>query len=183
MGGVILRNYSRHEFDVGPYRFDEVAIGADWGYNHATALLLLGFKDGDIYICDEIYLKEKMQTEIIDVAKKADWPRHVFMWCDSAEPETIKQWRYAGFRSRPVEKEQRSIQAQIRWLQDRKIYIHPRCENTYREIQNWQWRANVRTGEFEDEPATGEDDAMAALRYGIEGWRKSRRHNVREVSA
>lgn len=29
-----------------------------------------------------------------------------------------------------------------------------------------------RTGEYIDEPVPIMDDAMAALRYGIEGWRK-----------
>lgn len=182
LGGTILRNYMRHEFDTGEYAFDAMAIGADWGYNHPTAILILGIKDGDIYVCKEIYEHEKRQQEIIAIAEEHGYPKHLFMWCDSATPEAIQQWRYAGYRARAVEKEKGSIQSQIRWLQDRTIHIHPSCVNTYREIQQWQWAKNRKTDEFEDEPEYGNDDAMAALRYGVEGWRKRRRYNIKVVS-
>lgn len=178
LGGSILKDYVRHDFDIGEYNFDAMALGADWGYNHATAILLLGIKDGEIYICKEIYEFEKRQQEIIDIAEINRIPKHLFMWCDSATPEAIQQWRYAGYRARPVEKEKGSIQSQIQWLKNRKIHIHPSCTNTYLEIQQWQWSHDKRTGAFEDVPQEGFDDAMAALRYGIEGWRKKRRFNI-----
>lgn len=71
--------------------------------------------------------------------------------------------------------------AQIDWLKGvvskdriihRMIYVHPSCVNTIKELQQWKWKKDERTGEYLDEPVPFQDDAMAALRYGIEGWRK-----------
>lgn len=178
LGGQILTNFQVHDFIVNEYAFDDMAIGADWGFNHATAILVLGIKDGEIYVCSEIYEFEKRQEEIIEIAEETELPRHIFMWCDSAEPATIKTWRMAGWRSAAVKKEQGSVKAQIRWLKDRKIHIHPSCKNTIKEMQAWKWIKDSTTGLYTDEPVKFQDDAMAALRYGIEGWRKKRRYNV-----
>ena len=83
-------------------------------------------------------------------------------------------WQKAGYRARGVDKggSQGSVKAQIDWLKQRKIYIHPSCVNTIKEIQQWKWKRDERTGEYLDEPVSFQDDAMAALRYVIEGWRK-----------
>ena len=40
------------------------------------------------------------------------------------------------------------------------------------ELQQWKWKKDERTNEYLDEPVSFQDDAMAALRYGVEGWRK-----------
>ena len=48
----------------------------------------------------------------------------------------------------------------------------PHCVNTIKELQQWKWKKDEKTGEYLDVPVPIMDDAMAALRYGIEGWRK-----------
>ena len=91
------------------------------------------------------------------------------MWCDSAEPDRIKMWQKAGYRARGVDKggSAGSVKAQIDWLKQRKIYVHPHCTNTIKEMQQWKWKKDERTGEYLDEPIPFQDDAMAALRYGV----------------
>ena len=64
--------------------------------------------------------------------------------------------------------------AQIDWLRRRRIHVHEECENTWKEMRAWQWMKRAKGEEWEDMPAEGFDDAMAALRYGIEGWRRKR---------
>lgn len=49
------------------------------------------------------------------------------------------------------------------------------CVNTIKELQQWKWKKDERTGEYLDDPVPVMDDAMAALRYAIEGWRKASR--------
>ena len=73
-----------------------------------------------------------------------------------------------------------SVNSQISWLKRRTIYIHPSCVNTYKEIQAWKYLLNKKTGEYEDEPVSIFDDAMAALRYGIEGWRPKLKYDKRK---
>lgn len=176
-GGLIFKNYIIEDFDTSPDRFDALAIGQDFGYNHANAILSLGFKDGDIYVLNEIYVREKDTEEIIRIANDS-LSKNSIMWCDSAEPDRIKMWRRAGYKARAVVKNPNSVQAQIDWLKGRKIHIHTSCLNTAAEIQQWRWRTDEISGEYMDEPINIFDDAMAALRYGVEGWRKDRKATV-----
>lgn len=174
IGGLILHNWEVKEVSQNLNDYDDIAIGQDFGFNHANALLLLGMKDDDIHILSEIYVFEKDTSEIIQLAKDIDVPTKNQMWCDSAEPDRIKMWQKAGFRARGVDKggSVGSVKAQIDWLKQRKIYVHPHCVNTIKELQQWKWKKDDKSGEYLDEPVPFQDDAMAALRYGVEGWRK-----------
>ena len=175
IGGLILHNWEIKELSQNLNDYDDVAIGQDFGFNHANAILLLGWKDDNIYILDEIYLFEKDTSEIIQEAIRHAIPTNKKMWCDSAEPDRIKMWQNGGFkRADGVDKggSAGSVKAQIDWLKQRKIYVHPHCVNTIKEMQQWKWKKDERSGEYIDEPVPVMDDAMAALRYGVEGWRK-----------
>ena len=172
VGGLILTNIKIHEFDTSFSRFDSMTIGQDFGYNHANAILTVGFKDGEVFICDEIYEHEKDTNELIQIAdNKLD--RNLMMWCDSAEPDRIKMWKKAGYRARGVKKKPGSVKAQIDWLKQRKIHIHPQCTNTIKEIQQWKWKKDEKLNQYIDEPVDVFDDAMAALRYATESQRRS----------
>lgn len=186
IGGLILNNWEVKEVSQNLNDYDDVAIGQDFGFNHANAILLLGIKDDNIYILDEVYVHEKETSEIIPLAIQKAIPTNKTMWCDSAEPDRIKMWKKAGFRAKGVNKggSSGSVKAQIDWLKGvvgkdkavkRMIYVAPHCINTIGELQQWKWKKDERTGEYLDEPVPIMDDAMAALRYGIEGWRKVRR--------
>lgn len=174
IGGLILHNWEIKEISQNINDYDDIAIGQDFGFNHANAILLLGIKDDNIYILDEIYLHEKDTSEIIQEAIMHAIPTKKQMWCDSAEPDRIKEWTKAGYRARGVDKggSAGSVKAQIDWLKQRYIYVHPHCINTIKELQQWKWKKDERSGEYFDEPVPVMDDAMAALRYGVEGWRK-----------
>lgn len=177
VGGLILSNYVIEDFNTSRERFDAMAIGQDFGFNHANAILTLGYKDGEIYVCDEIYNHEKDTTEIIPLAE-GRLDKSLTMWCDAAEPDRIRMWHKAGYKARPVVKNPNSVTAQIDWLKGRKIHIHPSCVNTIKEIQQWRWRLDEKTNEYLDEPVNFFDDAMAALRYGVEAWRKDKRARI-----
>ena len=177
IGGLILHNWEVRDISQNIDDYDGVAIGQDFGFNHANAILLLGWKDGDIYILKEVYVFQKDTTEIIPLAEGADIPKNKIMWCDSAEPDRIRMWKKAGFIAKPVKKtkhakEKSYVNGQIDWLKQRRIYIHPSCVNTIKEMQQWKWQKDEKTGEYLDIPVDFQDDAMAALRYGIESWRK-----------
>lgn len=186
IGGLILHNWEVREVSQNLNNYDDVAIGQDFGFNHADAILLVGIKDENIYIIDEIYEHEKETAEIIPIAIQHGIPAKKIMWCDSAEPDRIKEWNKAGYRARGVDKggSKGSVNAQIDWLKGsvgkdhtikRKIYVAPHCVNTIKELQQWKWKKDERTGEYLDDPVPVMDDAMAALRYAIEGWRKDSR--------
>lgn len=183
IGGLILHNWEVREISQNLNEYDDIALGMDFGFNHATAILLLGVRDDNIYVLDEVYEFEKDTNEIIQLAIGKALPMNRIMWCDSAEPDRIMMLNKAGYRRAVgVNKggSAGSVKAQIDWLKQRSIFVHPHCVNTIKEMQQWKWKKDERTGEYLDEPVPIMDDAMAALRYGVEGWRKMQT-NIRAV--
>jgi phage terminase large subunit len=179
LGGIIFNNWEVREFDTT--LFNVRSYGQDFGFNHANVLLDLGFKDGNVYICREMTRTGVDTNEIIRDANMDGWKKNIEMWCDSAEPDRIKMWRAAGYNAKPVSKEKNSIKGQIEWLKgivskntvvNRRIYIHPDCVNTIKEIQQYRWKHDTKENIYLDEPVDFFDDHMAALRYGIERLRK-----------
>ena len=174
IGGLILTNYVIEEFNTSPDYFDYMVNAQDFGYNHADAIGEVGFKDGELYLCKEIYEFEKDTDELIDLANKKGFRKELTMYCDSAEPDRIKMWKKAGYRAVPVKKMPGSVHAQIDFLKQHKIHIQPSCVNTIKEIQQWKWRKDEKTNTYLDEPVNVFDDAMAMLRYSIEQERKGK---------
>ena len=173
-GGLILSNYVVEDFDTSPSRFDYMVNAQDFGFNHANCVGEVGFKDGELYLCKELYVFEKDTAEIIQAANALEFQKQLTMWCDSAEPDRIKMWRKEGYKAQPVKKEPNSVKAQIDHLKQMKIHIHPSCINTIKEIQQWKWRKDDKTNTYTDEPVNFFDDAMAMLRYSIEQERRTK---------
>ena len=170
--GLILPHYKVEPLNKCFDFYDRVALGQDFGYNHANCILTVGFHDGDVYVLDELYTRHLDTSEIIARAKEREISKNATMWCDSAEPDRIKTWRKAGYRAQGVSKEKGSVRAQIDYLKSHKITIDPACENLIREIGEWKWQRDTQSGELTDEPVCINDDAIASLRYAIEGQRR-----------
>lgn len=185
--GLILNNWKVINVPDDLTYYDDIALGQDFGFNHANAIYLYGIRDGDLYVIDGLYGYEKDTAEWIKEADKKRFPKNKLMWCDSAEPDRIKMWCDAGYKARPVKKEQNSVTAQIDWLKGvpstkddrpikRMIYIAPHLVNFKKEIEQWKWKLDTKKNVYLDEPVPFMDDAMASMRYGVEGWRKKRSH-------
>ena len=172
-GGLILTNYRIEDISQSFESYDKIVYAQDFGYNHANCILEVGFKDDEIYILRELYVHEKDTNEIIELAEKMNFDKSRVMYCDSAEPDRIKMWKRAGYHAVGAKKEQGSVKAQIDYLKQHKIHIHGSCLNTIKEIQQWKWEKDKNTGEYLDEPVDFMDDAMAALRYSIEPYRRN----------
>ena len=182
LGGLILTNYVVEDLSTDFNRYDNVLYSQDFGYNHANCILEIGFKDDEIYVLRELYVHEKDTDEIIQLANEMGFDKHKKMWCDSAEPDRIKMWQKAGYRAEGVKKEQGSVNAQIDYLKQHKIHINGCCLNTIKEIQQWKWQKDKTSGLYIDTPDDFMDDAMAALRYSVENYRRNRRVQVWDKS-
>jgi len=173
-GGLILQNYVIEELPKEFDRYDAILYAQDFGYNHANCILEVGFKDSEIYILRELYVFEKDTDEIIQLANERDFDKRKIMYCDSAEPDRINMWKKAGYRARAVVKGAGSVKAQIDYLKQHKIHIDGACTNTIKEIQQWKWQKDSKSGTYTDEPVNVFDDAMAALRYSVEPYRQNK---------
>ena len=145
-----------------------VALYVAWMFysqREVAYLSILLYRNGDA----DAYLKE------LDTFQgKLYFNKRLRMWCDSAEPDRIKMWQKAGYRAKGVNKETNSVHAQIDYLKQHRIHIHPSCVNTIKEIQQWKWKKDERTNTYLEEPVPFFDDAMAMLRYSIEEERKAK---------
>ena len=82
IGGLILNNWEVKEVSLNLNDYDDVAIGQDFGFNHANAILLLGIKDDNISILDEIYLFEKALGFLDSTATIRGYNSHwIFQHC------------------------------------------------------------------------------------------------------
>lgn len=179
--GIIFRNWEVKKISLNFDDYDDICYGVDFGFNHANAMLEIGYKDGDIYVLREIYGYERTTDDWIKEAEKANFSKQKRMWADSAEPDRIKMYRSSGFACQPVKKEPNSVQAQISWLKGRKIFIHPKCTNLIKELSQWKWKKDEKSNTYLDEPVPFFDDAIAALRYGVEEWRKDKKIRLNRV--
>jgi phage terminase large subunit len=170
--GMILSNYVVEDFDTDIGNFDAARYGQDFGYNHANAILDVRFKDDVIYIASEIYCYEKLVDEIIRMAEQRNYDRSRIMHCDSASPEPIKKWIACGWNAHGVFKDSGCVMSQIDYLKQHKIIVHPSCTNTLKEMSQWRWKKDEKTGLYTDNPIEFFDDAMAALRYSVEDFRR-----------
>lgn len=171
--GLILQNYTIEDLSLNFDNYDSVLYAQDFGFNHANCILEVGFKDDEIYVLRELYVHEKDTEEIIQLAAVEGFSKTKPMWCDSAEPDRIQMWQKAGYRAMGVKKEQGSVKAQIDYLKQHHIHINGTCLNTIKEIEQWKWKKDSKTGEYIDEPISIFDDAMACLRYCIEPYRRN----------
>jgi len=152
--------------EIGGY--DAAWMAQDFGYNHAECLLLVGVRDGVLYVLRELYVRERDTSEIIAMAEKEGFPKHLPMYCDSAEPDRIRMWKRAGWQAVGVQKGPGSVQAQIDTLKQHELIVDERCENVIDELHTWRWQRDPQSGETLDEPLPVHDDAMAALRYATQ---------------
>lgn len=177
--GLIFTNWEAAEVSQVIEHYDDVAIGQDFGFNHANAILLLGIKDSQLYVLRELYVTEKDTNEIIKLAD-GHIPKNVVMFCDAAEPDRILMWNRAGYRAVSCEKGSGCVKAQIDWIKQRRITVDVSCTNTIAELQQYRWQKDRQTGLYIDEPVNFNDDAMAALRYGVQNWRRRGEVTVKE---
>lgn len=171
--GLILPHYE--VADLAGLSPERVCLSQDFGYNHADCILQVGEVDGDLYVLRELYCRGLDTGEIIRLADEQKFPRDIIMYCDSAEPDRIKTWRKSGYKAVPARKGAGSVGSQIDFLKGRRLVIDGRCVNLIRELSEWRWMRDTVSGGYLDVPSPSADDAIAALRYSVEHFRRRTR--------
>ena len=120
----------------------------------------------EIYICEEIYEKDLSNDKAIPLVKALVGSNVV--WCDSAEPKSITEFRSKGINARPVKKGAGSIEQGINFIKRFKVYIHPRCVNTLAEFNAYRYKEDRKTGDVLPEVVDKDNHIIDALRYALE---------------
>lgn len=170
--GLIYENFEEIDFDIEEIKKRnniKSAFGMDFGYtNDASTLIasLIDLDNQEIYIYDEHYQKGMSNKMIADMIKYKGYSKETIV-ADSSEPKSIDDIRRMGiYRIKGAKKGKDSILNGIQFIQDFKIYVHPRCENTIIELSNYVW--DNKNGVVINKPIDDYNHLLDALRYSME---------------
>jgi phage terminase large subunit len=146
----------------------EICYGLDFGYNVPSALTLIEFFEGSVYV-DEILYESRLTTgDLIERMKDSGVSKTVEIFCDCAEPKTIEELKRAGFNAKEADKD---VTEGIRKVKSMPLLITERSTNILKEIKGYKWRTDkdgkVVKDKDRDEPVKFMDHAMDAMRYAV----------------
>ena len=173
--GLVYSNFEELEFDIEEVkkrRNIKSAFGLDFGYtNDETAFIcsLIDLDNSEIFIFDEHYQKAMSNKDIANMIKYKGYSKEKIVG-DSSEPKSIDDIKRQGiYRIKGAKKGKDSILNGIQFIQDFKIYVHPKCENTIVELSNYVW--DTKEGNVINKPIDDYNHLMDALRYSLEDVR------------
>ena len=173
--GLIYNNFEELDFDIEEIKKREnikSAFGLDFGYtNDPTAFIasLIDLDNMEIFIFDEHYQKAMSNKDIANMIKYKGYSKERIVG-DSSEPKSIDDIKRQGiYRLKGARKGKDSILNGIQYIQDFKIYVHPKCENTLIELSNYVW--DTKEGNVINKPIDDYNHLMDALRYSLEDIR------------
>lgn len=183
--GLVYENWQELEFDwreiLNKRQKAKALFGLDFGYTNDPAAFFCGILDQDqkeIYVFDEIYQKGMQNTAIYNNIEKLGFKKEIIV-ADSAEPKSIDHLKGLGlYRIKASKKGKDSINAGIQFIQDFKIFIHPRCVNFLTEISNYAWDKD-KFGKAVNKPIDDFNHLMDAMRYALEDY--MRNNSVRTI--
>ena len=170
--GLIYENFTEQEFDyreISKRKNARAVFGLDWGYSNDPTAFIAAIVDQDtkeIYIFDEHYQKAMVNSEIASMIKYKGYAKEQIIG-DSSEPKSIEELKRAGItRIKGAAKGKDSILNGIQFIQDFKLIVHPKCENTIIELSNYCW--DTKDGIAINKPIDAYNHLMDALRYSME---------------
>ena len=185
--GLVYENWEVLEFDIGkdgtpvdvgrtvgdagPYSGWQYKhfFGLDYGYtNDPTAFIAFVANPvtKEIFIYDEHYETKMLNSDIARMITAKGYAKERIR-ADCAEPKSNDDLRRMGIqRIMPSVKGKDSILNGISQIQEYKIYVHPRCENTIHELSNYRWKVDKSENGI-NQPEDTDNHLMDALRYAM----------------
>jgi phage terminase large subunit len=150
-----------------PTEFDEIVYGIDFGYNHPSALVMVGIRDDELYVKELLYVKKLTNSQLIEYILKERLIKNMddVIYADSAEPARIDEFAEAGFNIRPSVKGNNSLMDSIDYLKSKKIYSHSDNVNLNRELRTFKWQEDAEGKPIDGKVVPLNDDCIAATRY------------------
>lgn len=142
---------------------DDICFGLDFGFNHPTALVKIGFLDGKVYADEQIYESKLTNDDLSYLIKMLGINRSTEIFAETARPEAIEEIRRAGLNIKPADK---SVIDGINMVKSMPLFVTKRSTNLIKELKSYKWKKD-KDGRVLDEPVKFNDDACDALRYGV----------------
>lgn len=167
---LVYTNWRVEEFDHNKIN-GQLLVGLDFGFSNDPTALIASVLDSEkkrIYIFKEWGSTNKTNDEIASIISSLGFSKSVII-ADSAEPKSVEEIRRKGiYRIKESTKGKDSIIHGIQRLQQYEIIVHPSCEKTITELENYSWKKDRQTGEYINEPIDDFNHFLDALRYSLQ---------------
>lgn len=160
-----------------PEEFDYTVYGLDFGYNVPTALVRVDSVEKKYYLTELLYQTKLTNADLIERLKDLIPGKNFRIYCDSSEPDRIRELRAAGFYATESKK---NVKEGIDYVKRCEIYTKDENVNLNKELEEYVWKKNPG-GELTDEPVRYNSHLMDALRYAIFSSKESGIPNIRVI--
>lgn len=171
-----------HCIEPREIEFKEVIAGIDWGFNHPTAVAIIGVdRDDCFYLIDEYYKTGKITSEIIEKLKFYQDKYKVRFWYpDPAEPDRLEEMKQAGLFPREVNKGKGSVSLGIdkvrALIKQNRFKVFNTCKYTLEELNLYCYPDDIDGAK--EEPIKENDDLMDSIRYALMTYQPSVNANI-----
>lgn len=158
--GQIYKNWGKTE--NLPEEFDAEFIGLDFGYsNDPNAAVYIRKSANNIYVRELMYEKRLTNPQIAERL-----PKNIVVYCESAEPKSIRELRDCGINAKPALKGKDSILAGIKHIKTYNFFVTEDSPNIWNEYYYYQWELD-KNDEPTNKPKDFMNHAMDAIRYAL----------------
>ncbi len=168
----------------------DYAYGLDYGYNHPTALVKVGYENGNIYLEEKLYNPSYTHTTLTQHLKKyyGEELKNQIVVVDSQEAELIQDLKsnlMNAIKSTKKSKSLENVYDGIMICKKFKIHVVKGSDNVIKELQSYSWKSD-KSGNLFDEPVKIDDHAMDAWRYvvqtyGMRHWKISPQKHIQSI--
>ena len=169
--GLVFNNWVEEEININyisNIKGIKFTYGLDFGYKDPNALVCVAVDEEakTLYIFDEFYKGGMTNKEIFEMLVYKQVHKAEII-CDSANPKDIEDLRRMGARRvKGAKKGKDSILNGIKKINEYRIIVDPKCENTIIELSNYCW--DTKDNKQLEKPIDDFCHLMDALRYSLE---------------
>jgi len=149
-----------------PKVFNRYIAGVDFGFQHPTAIIVVGVSGDRYYVIREVYRKEMNSIDIQNACKALLHEYDIDMfYCDSSRPEIIDDMIKTGIpASAGIKEVFDGIMAIKGLINSKRLFVSQQCKYTLREFDSYIWD---KSNQVKEVPIKVNDDCLDALRYCI----------------
>ena len=168
----------------------------DFGFtNDPSALIDLYKYNGGFILHERLYLSGQKNKPLANAIRKLEGLDIVGLdgnyegrtktltIADSSEPKSIEEIKDCGVLITGAVKGPDSIDFGIQLMQDQKLYVTETSINLIKELRNYAWKIDKKTGKSMNVPIDDWNHALDAVRYGITDVLGVKRNKFRVRSA
>ncbi|MGI4875270.1 MAG: PBSX family phage terminase large subunit [Janthinobacterium lividum] len=164
--GLVLTKWSVCEEIPAGAKF--LGRGIDFGFtNDPTTAIDVYMQDGQLWL-DEVLYQTGLTNSDIDLHLLTDdlGARKLRLIADSAEPKSIEELRRLGYtKIEGAQKGPDSVRNGIDILKRYHLNVTRRSTNLRKELANYKWRVDRKTGKTTNEPVDAFNHCIDPVRY------------------